>query len=101
GLCRPSAVSLLTEDGPARVASLMQLGVEFDPGLGLEGGHSRPRVLHCDGAATGARIARSLAELVAAHPRIRVSEGERVHALWTSRGRCIGARTDRRTIAAR
>src|SRR5581483_4348713 len=69
--------------------------------LSLEGGHSLPRVLHCDGAATGARIARSLAELVLAHPRIRVSEGERVHALWTDGERCLGARTDRRVIAAR
>jgi L-aspartate oxidase len=101
GLCRPSAVDTLTEDGPVRVRDLVRLGVEFDPGLGLEGGHSRHRVLHCDGAATGARIARTLAQRVLEHPRIRVSEGERVLRLWTAGGRCAGVRTDRRAIAAR
>ena len=96
GLCRPSAVRALTEEAPARVADLVELGVPFDEGLGLEGGHSRRRVVHADGAATGARIARVLAERVLAHPRIGVSEGER--ALAVSGG---GVRTDRREIAAR
>src|SRR5438093_854546 len=58
GLCSPEAVRVLTEEAPARVAELRQLGVPFDEGLGLEGGHSRRRVLHADGAATGAVIAR-------------------------------------------
>jgi L-aspartate oxidase len=70
--------------------------VPFDEGLGLEGGHSRRRVVHADGAATGARIARVLAERVLAHPRIRVNEDER--ALAVSGG---GVRTDRREIGAR
>ena len=96
GLCRPSAVRALTEEAPARVADLVELGVPFDEGLGLEGGHSRRRVVHADGAATGARIARVLAERVLAHPRIRVNEDER--ALAVSGG---GVRTDRREIGAR
>src|ERR1051326_4859166 len=60
GLCRPSAVRALTEEAPARVADLVELGVPFDDGLGLEGGHSRRRVVHADGAATGARTPRVL-----------------------------------------
>src|SRR5215831_17776012 len=43
GLCRPSAVRALTDEAPARVADLVELGVDFDDGLGLEGGHSRRR----------------------------------------------------------
>ena len=39
GLCRPSAVAALTEEAPARIRDLVELGVEFDDGLGLEGGH--------------------------------------------------------------
>ncbi len=100
-LCQPSAVETLTAEAPARVDDLVRLGVEFDPGLGLEGGHSRPRVLHCDGAATGARIAHVLAERVLAHPRIRVSEGEAAIELWIQKGSCVGTRTDRQSIAAR
>jgi L-aspartate oxidase len=100
GLCRPSAVRALTAEAPARVADLVELGVEFDEGLGLEGGHSRPRVVHADGAATGQRISRTLAERVLAHPRIRVAEGERANALWLQDGRCVGVGTDRRTIGS-
>jgi L-aspartate oxidase len=78
GLCSPSAVAALTEEAPARVADLVDLGVPFDDDLGLEGGHSRRRVVHAAGAATGAVIARVLAERVLEHPRIHVHEGERV-----------------------
>src|SRR5438128_11048984 len=74
GLCRPSAVAALTAEAPARVADLVDLGVPFDSELGLEGGHSRRRVVHAGGAATGERIASILAERVLAHPRIRVVE---------------------------
>jgi L-aspartate oxidase len=96
GLCRPTAVRALTEEAPARVADLVELGVPFDDGLGLEGGHSRRRVVHADGAATGARIARVLAERVLAHPRIRVSQGERAVALAAG-----GVRTERGVVRAR
>ncbi len=81
GLCRLGAVEALTREAPARVADLVDLGVPFEEDLGLEGGHSRRRVVHAGGAATGAVIARVLAERVLAHPRIRVCEGERVLAL--------------------
>ena len=57
GLCRPSAVDVLVQEAPARIADLTQLGVRFDDALGLEGGHSRRRVLSVDGAGTGARVA--------------------------------------------
>ena len=101
GLCRPSAVEVLTEEAPARVEDLRYLGVEFDDGPGLEGGHSRPRILHCDGAATGAHVARVLGKRVAAHPRIRVAEGEQAVDLWAAEGRCVGALTTRRALATR
>jgi L-aspartate oxidase len=101
GLSRPSAVSVLTREAPARIRDLVDLGVEFDEGLGLEGGHSRRRVVHAGGAATGDRVARILAERVLAHPRVRVLEGARMTGLWTSDGRCVGALTDRGPMRAR
>jgi L-aspartate oxidase len=64
GLSRLSAVAALTEEAPARIRDLVELGVEFDEGLGLEGGHCRRRVVHAGGAATGDRVARMLAERV-------------------------------------
>jgi L-aspartate oxidase len=101
GLSRPSAVSALTSEAPARVADLADLGVEFDPGLGLEGGHSRARVVHAGGAATGRQIAHALAERVVDHPRISVLEGEQALALWSTGSRCVGVTTDSGAIAAR
>src|SRR6476661_2895785 len=78
-----------------RVADLVDLGVPFDAGLGLEGGHSRRRVVRAEGAATGAVIARVLARSVLEHPRIRVHEGERVLELVPG-----GVRTDRQVLEA-
>jgi|SoiMetStandDraft_2_1073263.scaffolds.fasta_scaffold00986_4 L-aspartate oxidase len=101
GLSRPSAVSALTEEAPARIRDLVDLGVEFDEGLGLEGGHSQRRVVHAGGAATGDRVARKLAERLLEHPRIQVVEGARMTALWTADDRCVGAATDQGPVRAR
>ena len=102
GLCRPSAVAALTSEAPARIADLLALGVEFDEGLGLEGGHSRRRILHADGAATGAAVSRVLAQRVYEHPRIDVREGIGALDLWTDEsGRCVGALTEAGPVAAR
>ncbi|HEU0304841.1 MAG TPA: L-aspartate oxidase [Gaiellaceae bacterium] len=98
GLCRGSAVRELVTEAPARVADLRQLGVPFDPEPGLEGGHTRRRVLHVAGAATGKEILRVLVDRVLEHPRVRVSEGEAVRALSTDGGRCTGVVTERRAI---
>jgi L-aspartate oxidase len=101
GLSRPSAVEVLTDEAPARIADLFELGVTFDDEPGLEGGHSRPRVFSVDGAATGQRIARALAEAVLAEPRIEISEDELALELWVSGGRCVGVVTSRRIVPAR
>jgi L-aspartate oxidase len=95
GLCRESAVLALVGEAPARVADLRDFGVPFDLEPGLEGGHSRRRVLHVAGAATGKEILRVLVDRVLAHPRIRVSEGETVREVSGA-----GVVTDRRSIEA-
>jgi L-aspartate oxidase len=89
GLCRPSAVELLTREAPARIADLVALGVEFDDGLAREGGHSRSRVVHAGGAETGRRIAEVLGRRAREHPRIAVAEGERVTSLSALRARTV------------
>ena len=61
--------------------------------LGLEGGHSRRRVVHAGGAETGRRDrATSSRSACSSHPRISVVEGERVVDLWT-RGRPLRRRS--------
>src|SRR6266545_1566597 len=44
GLCRASAVAVLTGEAPARIVDLVDLGVEFEDEPGREGGHSVARV---------------------------------------------------------
>jgi L-aspartate oxidase len=69
GLCDPAAVTVLCEEGPARVRDLIRFGVDFDrdeSGItrGLEAAHSRSRVLHAGGDATGAAIENALVATV-------------------------------------
>jgi len=89
GICRTSAVELLTEEAPTRIAELRRLGVRFDDSLGREGGHSRARVVHAGGADTGRHIAGVLTAHAREHPRIRVVEGERIVTLATLHGSAV------------
>ena len=96
GAARPSAVRVLCEESPARVRELEELGVRFDAdrhgslALGLEGGHSRRRIVHAGGAATGRRITRALSAVAAVHERIEVLERSTATALLVGEGRCTG-----------
>ena len=93
---RPSAVEVLCEESPARVADLEALGVRFDSdrsgalSLGLEGGHSRRRVVHAGGSSTGRRVTRELSALAATDERIEVLEPFAAGALWCHEGGCVG-----------
>lgn len=71
GLCFPEAVEILCAEGPARVRDLIALGVAFDQkngvlAQGLEAAHSRARILHAGGDATGYAIEMALVEAVQA-----------------------------------
>jgi L-aspartate oxidase len=100
GLCRTSAVEVLTQEAPAAVEQLMSRGVRFDTepdgelALGLEGGHSARRIVHAGGSETGRAITNRLAELVAAEDGIEVLEGLSAVALWSDGERCCGVATD-------
>jgi L-aspartate oxidase len=94
GLCRESAVSVLAEEAPARIADLVSLGVRFDGDLGREGGHSKRRIVHAGGAETGKAISKVLSERVRLHARIHVADHVQVLGLWENEGRCVGILTD-------
>jgi len=58
GLCDRDAVEILVAEGKECVQEIIELGMLFDQEngkffLGLEGGHSRRRILHAGGDATG------------------------------------------------
>jgi L-aspartate oxidase len=108
GAVRRSAAEVLVREAPDRLRDLERYGVAFDAdrhgalALGLEGGHTRRRVAHCGGSATGRRVVRQLSGRVVAHPRISVIERARAANLWMEDGRCAGVvLEDGRAIRAR
>lgn len=108
GIVRRSAASLLCREAPGAVRELEELGVTFDRdaggglALGLEGGHSKRRVVHAGGSATGRRVVRQLSAVVVEEPRIEVLEQARAAAPWTVDGRCVGVvLEDGRAVRAR
>ncbi len=100
GLVNRAAAQALVAEGPERVAELIAWGARFDREPAAEGGrllrtreaaHSRPRILHANGDATGAEISRSLAALALRHPRIRFAEWTMATRLIVANGRVCGA----------
>ncbi|HYV29367.1 MAG TPA: FAD-binding protein, partial [Candidatus Eisenbacteria bacterium] len=85
GLCKEAVVRAIVEEGPARIAELIELGMKFsvrdDPSgtgkteldLGREGGHSKRRILHAKDV-TGREIERALLAAIAAQPNIEILE---------------------------
>ena len=61
GLCDRDAVETLVNEGRERVLEMIDLGMQFDKEngkivLGLEGGHTKRRILHAGGDATGKEL---------------------------------------------
>jgi L-aspartate oxidase len=102
GLCDPVAVRMLAAEGGQAIADLRARGVRFDLVLGQaeldgelartrEGGHSRSRVVHAGGDATGAELERALTEAVRAAPAVRSAEHAFLVDLVTTDDRVTGA----------
>lgn len=75
GLCNEEAVKILVGEGPERIRELISWGAEFDKeGLKLdftmEAAHTRKRVLHAHGDATGKELERVLLNKVRTFPSI-------------------------------
>ena len=96
GLVYRPAAKVLVEEGPERVAELIEWGAAFDrKGSELlrtrEAAHSHPRILHANGDATGAEISRSLVAFARAHPRIQFAEWTMATSLIVEDGRVVAA----------
>ncbi|MSR74853.1 MAG: L-aspartate oxidase [Planctomycetes bacterium] len=97
GLCHPDAVETVVKEGPERIRELLDWGGEFDLDgdeldLAREGGHSRRRVVHAHGDATGFEVMTTLMRRVQQHKNIEVREFGFATDLLTHQGRCVGAR---------
>jgi L-aspartate oxidase len=107
GTARKSAARLLCDDAPERVRELERRGVHFDATpegdlmLGLEGGHSRRRIVHAGGSATGRQVASVLSAAALDERRIDVHERSSAVGLWVENGRCVGVLTADGAMSAR
>ncbi len=109
GLCKEKVVRTIVEEGPARIAELIELGMQFSErenpashgerelDLGREGGHSKRRILHAKDV-TGREIERALLNAISRQPNIRIFENHLVIDLITSQklgyvgaNNCLGA----------
>jgi L-aspartate oxidase len=98
GLCDPVAVGMLAAEGGRAIEDLLARGVSFDRdgragelARTREGGHSRSRVVHAGGDATGAELERALTGAVQASPAVRSAEHTFLVDLVTGDGRVAGA----------
>lgn len=97
GLCDSEAVRAMVEDGPRRVEELIRMGANFDQLNGQlaftrEAAHSRRRILHAHGDATGGEIERTLVEQTLGNSKIAVKEERFVlDLLKNTQGEIIGA----------
>lgn len=92
GIGDPRVTDLITAAAPATIDRLTRLGARFDRTeagalrLGREAGHSRSRIVHADGDATGTELVRALRAAVAAQPHIDVVEGRLVDLITDGTG---------------
>lgn len=102
-LCDATMARILTEEAPEAVQWLISLGVHFDRArpedlhatedgllLGREAAHSRWRILHAGGDATGAEIERALVAASQQYPNIYIYTETFVHRLLVENGCCVG-----------
>jgi len=95
GLCDPEAVRVLVEEGPHYVNELIEWGCRFDRvgdrlEFGKEAAHSRRRIVHARGDATGREIVRTLRERLRDLPRVEILPHAFALRLLVRDGACVG-----------
>lgn len=96
GLCNKEAVKILVEEGKERVLELIELGFQFDThqgklAMGLEGGHSKHRILHAGGDATGMQLVNFFVGMVKPKTEINRFENTVVFKLISDGEKVFGA----------
>ncbi|PSJ62924.1 L-aspartate oxidase [Pseudaminobacter soli (ex Li et al. 2025)] len=96
GLCDEQVVRSIVEAAPGAIDKLARFGVAFDRSedgklrLGLEAAHSRRRIVHAAGDATGRELVRALSAAVRLTPSITVLEGVEARCLLVEDGAIAG-----------
>jgi L-aspartate oxidase len=95
-LCDREIVDMVIREGPRRIEELIRWGTQFDEEqgeleLGREGGHSRERIVHARGDATGAEVMRAVIKRTRELPNVEIWENAFTVDLLTHEGRCRGA----------
>jgi L-aspartate oxidase len=94
-LCDPVAVNILATEGPERIKELIKEGMEFDSvggvlQLGLEGGHSKRRVLHAGGDITGRKVTEFMVNKILKNNNITRFEYHEALEIIEENGACKG-----------
>ncbi|MFQ5763044.1 MAG: FAD-dependent oxidoreductase [Candidatus Bathyarchaeia archaeon] len=95
GLSKRAVVEKIVREGPVCIQELMELGVNFsrtatgELDLGMEGGHSRRRIVHAKDL-TGREIEDALLNAVAKTPSIKLFENQIAINLAIKENRCLG-----------
>jgi len=97
GLCDEPAVEVLVTEGTRYIRELIDWGTEFDRDGGSlvftrEAAHSRNRILHAHGDATGAEFVRSLIARAGGEKTISLLAFANTEGLIVVDGRCVGVR---------
>lgn len=95
-LCDREVVEMVVREAPQRIDELIQWGTQFDKQagellLGREGGHSRHRVVHALGDATGREIMRAVIERTRQLPNVEIWDNTFTLDLLTHEDTCRGA----------
>jgi L-aspartate oxidase len=95
-LCHRDIVEMVVREAPDQIQQLMNWGTRFDKEngeleLGREGGHSRHRVVHALGDATGKEVMRAVISWTQRLSNVRVWENTFTVDLLTHDGICRGA----------
>jgi len=97
GLADEAVARKVVTEGPGRVKELIDWGAMFDRSADgslcftREGAHSRDRILHANGDATGLELSRALVARAEADPGIMLMQGHHVVDLLHAGGRVWGA----------
>jgi len=100
GLCDADVVRDITSAGPDAIAWLAGLGAGFDRNpdgtyrLGLEGAHSRRRIVHAQGDRTGAELLRTVVDAARTLPSVSLWDHSPARRILVEDGRVAGVLVD-------
>ena len=95
-LCDERVVEMVVREAPRRIRELIDWGTRFDEAagelvLGREGGHSRNRIVHALGDATGKEVMRAVIDRVSRSANVEIWANTFTLDLLTHDGVCCGA----------